>query len=84
MAQLVSGTGGPGYYYGMWIYNKWGDDYPGHLNYLTKYTSDTTIYFDNYKFKEYNTLNDNMFNNQLGLYKIVTSFNWAGLVTWKI
>ena len=32
---------------------------------------------------EYNIFNDNMFNDQLGMYKVVTSFNWSGLHQWK-
>ena len=79
---MLSGGGGPGILYGFPPFN-WSS--PGNTEqqscYTTKYSS--LIFRNNYQNPlEYNILDDNMFNDQLGMYKVVTCFNWSGLKQW--
>ena len=78
---LLSGGGGPGIIYSFRPFN-WSVRAYQQSSYTTKYSP---VYFINdYRGgREYNILNDSMFDDQLGMYKIVTSFNWSGLRQWE-
>jgi hypothetical protein len=79
---MLSGGGGPGIIYGFRAYNWNAPERSPQSSYKAK-TSE--VYFKNaYRNPlEYNILDDAMFNDQLGMYKVVTSFNWSGLQQWK-